>query len=113
MLTTYEIDRKLNHDIMERKEQKARQVTAHNAMRDETEKDRAVQQLRKLRELTAVTQLERQVAANKRERSMERWSFLISLIPYLFGAAVLAGLLYGLWSHDITFEQVFANGGGR
>jgi hypothetical protein len=99
--------------MMERKQQKARPVTAHNALLDHTEKDDVADRFRKLREQTAVTQLERQQAAERRERAMAKVAFLLSLLPYALGAAVFAALLYGLWSHDITFEQVFANGGGR
>lgn len=113
MLTTYETDRKLNHDIMERKEQKARPVTAHNAMRDETEQDKAVQQLRKLRELTAVTQLERQQATLRRERHLERMGFFVNNWHYIAGTLTIALYVAWLFARDVSFEQAFLVGGGR
>lgn len=98
---------------MEREQQKGRVITVHNAVMDHTEKDCAAERFRKLREQMAITNLERFRMQEKREQYLAKVGFLMSLLPYALGATVLIGLLYGLWAHNVTFEQVFTNGGLR
>lgn len=113
MLTTYETDRKLNHDIMERKEQKARKVTLINEpfSYDPNSSKPVKQQAQEYWDSVKVQNKERYRMNTIASESWAKFRFLVKLLGWGVFAIVLIALLYGLWSHDITFEQVFANGG--